>query len=364
MAEEQDQSERTEDPTDKKLDDALKRGDVAKSQEVSAWFVLTGATLVILIFSGTMTGNLSDTFKGLFANLDQIPMDGYGLRDVFVRVTLAGLTALGLPLLVLVIAALAGNMIQHRLVWSYDPITPKASKISPLAGFKRLFSAQSLINFVKGLAKLVIVSGVMFAIAWPQRDRLDTMMTMGPDMLMATVREMALKLLTGVIAVMTVVAVLDYAWQRHSWYKRQRMSMKEIKDEYKQAEGDPMVRAKIRQVRAERSRRRMIAQVPDATVVVTNPTHYAVALKYEPGMAAPVCVAKGIDAVALNIRSVAEANDVPVIENPPLARSLHAAVEVDATIDPDHYKAVAEIIGYVMQKRAKSGWRSNQTMMR
>lgn len=364
MAEEQDQSERTEDPTERKLDEALKRGDVAKSQEVNTWFVLTGATLVLLVFGNGMAARLIDVFAGLFANLGQIPMDAYSLRDIFVRVTLAAIAAIGLPLVVLVVAAIAGNVIQHRLVWSVHPITPKASKISPIAGFKRLFSAQSLVNFAKGLAKLAIVSAVMFLIVWPQRDRLDVLMTLDPAMLMATVREMSLVLLAGVVAVMTVVAGLDYAWQRHSWYKRQRMSFRELKEEFRQAEGDPLVRAKIRQVRMERGRRRMIAQVPDATVVVTNPTHFAVALKYERGMAAPLCVAKGVDQVALKIRQIAAEHDIPIVENPPLARTLHAAVDVDAEIQPEHYKAVAEIIGHVMQVKAKAGWRSNQPRMR
>jgi len=361
MAEEQDQSERTEEPTDRKLEEAFKRGDVAKSQEVNTWFVLTGATLIILIFSSGMTASLMKDFSGLFANLDTIPVDTYSLRNVFSRVAMVAAVAIGLPLLLLVIAALAGNMVQHRMVWSVDPIKPKSSKISPIAGFKRLFSAQSLINFAKGIAKLVIVSGVMFVIAWPERDRLDGLMTLDPGTLLLTVREMALKLLAGVIAVMTIVAALDFAWQRHSWFKRQRMSFKELKDEYKQTEGDPHVKAKIRQVRAERSRQRMMAQVPDATVVVTNPTHYAVALKYEAGMAAPVCVAKGIDNVALKIREIAGEHDIPIVENPPLARTLHAAIEVNDQISPEHYKAVAQIIGYVMQTKKKSRWRSNRS---
>lgn len=360
MADEQDQSERTEEPTDKKLDDALKRGDVAKSQEVSTWFVLTGATLIILIFSGSITSNLSNSFGALFGNLDTIRVDSYSIRNIFTRVTMVAVAAIGLPLLVLVIAALVGNLVQHRLVWSLDPIKPKASKISPLSGFKKLFSAQSLINFLKGLVKLAIVSGVMFAIAWPERDRLDALMTIDPGLILVTVREMALKLLGGVVLVMTIVAALDYAWQRHSWHKRLRMSFKELKDEYKQAEGDPHVKAKIRQVRAERGRQRMMQQVPEATVVVTNPTHYAVALKYEAGMAAPVCVAKGVDQVALKIREIAGEHDIPIVENPPLARTLHAAIEVNAQIDPEHFKAVAQIIGYVMQTKKKSGWRSNR----
>jgi flagellar biosynthetic protein FlhB len=152
------------------------------------------------------------------------------------------------------------------------------------------------------------------------------------------------------LAVLAVVAVLDYALQRYRFMQRNRMSKQEVKDELKQTDGDPAVKARIRKVRIERARRRMMAQVPEATVVITNPTHYAVALKYESGkMAAPICVAKGMDALALRIRAVAEEAEVPIVENPPLARALYASVELDEAVPPEHYKAVAQVIGYVMR---------------
>lgn len=361
MAERDEDTERSEEPTQKKLDEAHRKADVAKSQEVSAWFVLTGATLALLVFAQGFAGGVADTFGGLLANLHAVPVGPYAVRDLAWRILAAIFAAMALPLLVLVTAAFAGSAVQHRLVWSIEPLKPKLSKISPLKGFKRLFSLQSLVNFAKGVAKLVIVASVMFLIVWPERDRLDGLMTLDPTLLLAVVRELALKLLAGVVAIMAIVAALDYAWQRHSWHKRQKMSMRELKDEFKQTEGDPQVRAKLRQVRMERGRKRMMAQVPDATVVVTNPSHYAVALKYETGMNAPVCLAKGLDLTALKIREAAEAADVPVVENPPLARTLYAAVEIDQEIKPEHYKAVAEIIGYVMQVRARAGWRANQS---
>jgi flagellar biosynthetic protein FlhB len=150
--------------------------------------------------------------------------------------------------------------------------------------------------------------------------------------------------------VLAVIAVLDYLYQRYQFFKRNRMSRQEIKEEHRQSEGDPAIKAKVRQIRQERSRKRMMAAVPDATVVIMNPTHFAVALKYESGeMAAPVCVAKGVDALALRIRAVAEENQVPVVENPPLARALYASVEVDEPVPSEHYKAVAQVIGYVMR---------------
>ena len=157
---------------------------------------------------------------------------------------------------------------------------------------------------------------------------------------------------------MTVVAGADFLYQRNKWFKKQRMSLREVKEEYKQTEGDPQIKGKIRQLRMERSRKRMMAAVPQATVVVTNPTHYAVALKYEDGMGAPQCLAKGMDAVALKIREVAKENDIPIVENPPLARALYATVDIDQLVPEDHYKAVAEVIGFVYRMRKKASWRA------
>lgn len=359
MAERDDDADKSEDPTQKKLEDAHKKGDVAKSQEVNTWFVLFGATLILLVFSQGTAGGIASGFGNLLANLHAIPVDSGGVHSLFRSIVYMVAGALALPILVLVAAALAGALVQHRPVWSTEQMKPKLSKISPAKGLKRMFSAQSLVNFAKGLAKLAIVSAVMFAIAWPQRDRLEGLVTLDPELLLLMVREMALKLMAGVVAVMAIVAALDLLWQRHSFHERQKMTVREVKEEHKQMEGDPHVRAKLRQVRMERGRRRMMAQVPDATVVVTNPTHYAVALKYESGMHAPLCVAKGTDQLALRIREIAEEAEVPVVENPPLARTLHGAVEVDEEIKPEHYKAVAQIIGYVMQVRGRAAWRAN-----
>ncbi|MEX0591804.1 MAG: EscU/YscU/HrcU family type III secretion system export apparatus switch protein, partial [Xanthobacteraceae bacterium] len=170
-------------------------------------------------------------------------------------------------------------------------------------------------------------------------------------MILTVARMLALRLLVGVVAVMAVVAALDWLWSRHTWYERQRMSLREIRDEYKESEGDPTIKAKLRQIRQARMRKRMMSEVPKATVVITNPTHYAIALKYEKGMNAPLCVAKGMDALALRIRELAEEHRVPVVENPPLARALHKSVELDQEVPPEHYKAVAEVIGFVMRLR-------------
>lgn len=358
MADETDQSEKTEDPTQKKLEDVHKRGDVAKSQEVSTWFSLMGTTLIVALFSPSVAQDLLVELGGILAHLHEIPLDAGGIRALWITVGTSLLVALGLPFLFMTIMAVAGNMVQHRIVLSVESLKPKLSKISPLAGFKRLFSKDSLVNFAKGVIKISLVGGLMVMVMWPERDRLDTMIMRDVVTILPETREIALKLLGAVVAIMTIVAGLDMFYQRNKWFEKQKMTVKEIKDEYKQAEGDPMVKGKIRQIRMERSRKRMMAGVPNATVVVTNPTHYAVALKYEEGMPAPLCVAKGTDATALKIREVAKGANIPIIENPPLARSLYAQVDIDVEIPEEHYRAVAEVIGYVMRLRKRPSWQA------
>ncbi|MGI9412873.1 MAG: flagellar biosynthesis protein FlhB [Hyphomicrobiales bacterium] len=350
MAENQtEDTEKTEEPTQKRLEDAHKKGDVPKSQEVNTWFVILGATLLVAFFSKDMATSLSAVFRAFLEGVHEMPTDGGNLRVMLRNIGGVVLGALALPFLLLMLFAIAGNVVQHKPLLTTEQIKPKLSKISPVSGWKRLFSATSLVNFAKGIAKFVIVCVIMFFIAWPERDRLDLLISAEIGSLLVIVQELAIKMLGGVIAILTVIAALDLMYQRHQWHQKQRMSMKEVRDEHKQMEGDPVVKAKLRQVRMERGRRRMMAAVPEATVVVTNPTHFAVALKYEPGMAAPLCVAKGSDNLALNIRKVAEEHDIPIVENPPLARGLHATVEIDDEIPPEHYKAVAQVISYVMR---------------
>jgi flagellar biosynthetic protein FlhB len=356
MAEaDQHDTDRSEDPTQKRLDDALARGDVVKSQEVSTWFVIAGGTLVLAGFAGSMGGGLMTTMKGVIANAHQIPVDGRGLIAVMLRVEREVLAAVAIPIVLLALAAILGNMIQHRLVWTTEPLKPQLSKISPLAGLKRMFSKQALANFAKGLAKIVVLGAVMFALLWPQRHRLEGLVQIEVLGTLSLTRTLALDMLGAVVAILAFVAAADYLFQYRQWYERQKMSLREMREEFKQSEGDPLIKAKIKQLRQGRMRKRMIAAVPKASVVITNPTHYAVALQYERGMEAPVCVAKGVDALALKIREVASEHAIPVVENPPLARALHAAVEVDREIPPAHYKAVAEVIGYVMRLRRGLG---------
>jgi flagellar biosynthetic protein FlhB len=357
MAEGQEDTERSEDPTQKRLDEAHERGDVVKSQEVNAWFVIAGGTLILMSFAGSMASGVTTSLRGLIANSFAIRVDGRGFIEVIGKLSLEVIAAVALPLLVLALAALAGNMVQHRLVWSTEPLKPKLSKISPMAGFQRLFSKQALVNFIKGLLKLALIGAIMAALLWPERFRLDALVRTDPAAVLGITQSLALQMLGAVVAVLALIAAADYFFQYRQWFERHKMSMRELKEEFKQTEGDPAIKAKIRQLRQMRMRKRMMAAVPEASVVITNPTHFAVALKYERGMNAPVCVAKGVDLIARKIREVADANNIPIVENPPLARALHGAVDIDEEIPPEHYQAVAEVIGYVMRLNRAVGGR-------
>jgi len=348
MADENDTSDKTEDPTQKRLDDAHDRGDVVKSQEINTWFVIAGGTLVLSTFSGSMGGGILLPLRNLIANAGMIHTDGPSLLALAQSLGYALMAAIGVPFLMLALAAIAGNMVQHRLVWSGESLKPKFSKISPAAGAKRIFGKQAAANFGKGLFKLIALGAVMTAILWPEHHRLETMVRFDPAALFGITTGMTVHLMGAVVAMLAVVAIADYLFQYRQWFERQKMSLQEMKEEFKQSEGDPHIKGRIRQLRHARMKKRMMAAVPKASVVITNPTHYAVALTYERGMSAPICVAKGVDTIALKIREVAGKHDIPIIENVPLARALYATVDIDDEIPVEHYHAVAEVIGYVM----------------
>jgi flagellar biosynthetic protein FlhB len=348
MADESDSSDKTEDPTQKRLDDAHERGDVAKSQEINTWFVIAGGTLVLQTFSGSIGGGILMPLRNLIAKSWMIHTDGASLLLLTQSLGYALMAALGVPFLLLALAAIAGNMVQHRLVWSAESLKPKFSKVSPASGFKRIFGKQAAANFAKGLFKLIALGAVMTAILWPERHRLEAFVRFDPAAILGVTTSMTVHLMGAVVAMLAVVAIADYLFQYRQWFERQKMSLQEMKQEFKQSEGDPHIKGRMRQLRQQRMKKRMMTAVPKASVIITNPTHYAVALSYERGMAAPVCVAKGVDTIALKIREIAGKHDIPIVENVPLARALYATVEIDDEIPVEHYHAVAEIIGYVM----------------
>ncbi|MCA6110505.1 flagellar biosynthesis protein FlhB [Bradyrhizobium cenepequi] len=353
----EDTDDKTEDPTQKRLDDALEKGDVAKSQEVNTWFVIAGGTLVLSTFSNSTGVGILTPLRNLIANSWMIRTDGPGLLSLTQTLGIAVIAAVGIPLLMLMLAAIAGNMIQHRLVWSAEQLKPKFNKISPGAGFKRIFGKQAAANFLKGIFKLVALGAVMMAVLWPERHRLESLLQIDVASILPVTTSLTVHLMGAVVAMLAAVAIADYFFQYRQWYERQKMSLQEMKEEFKQSEGDPHIKGRIRQLRMQRMKKRMMAAVPQASVVITNPTHYSVALRYDRSMQAPVCVAKGVDIIAFKIREIAKDHDIPIVENVPLARALYATVDIDEEIPVEHYHAVAEIIGYVMglKRRGLSG---------
>ena len=350
MADDHDDSQATEQPTQKRLDQAREAGDIVKSQEVSAFILLAGGTLAIAMFGKSTALGIARLLTVFLEQPDQISMDGAGLAAML-RGTLLQLSLALAPFVgVLIAAALAGNLLQSRPGFTPARLLPDFARISPLAGFGRLFGLEGWINIIKGLAKIAIVGMAIWTQLWPERGMLESILSQTPMGVLADMSHLLFKIMIAALAALMVIAGLDYFWQYNRFLQRNRMSKQEVKEEFRQNEGDPAIKAKVRQIRQERAKKRMMARVPGATVVIMNPTHYAVALHYESGKTeAPICIAKGVDALALRIRAVAEENDVPVVENPPLARALHATVEIDEAVPAEHYKAVAQVIGYVMR---------------
>lgn len=346
-----DEEDRTEDPSQRRLDQAIEKGDVAKSTEVVTFFLLAASTLAVMIWAGSGSQSLAMSLRSMLGNAHQIPLDGQGLRTLAAYSAAISLTAIGVPMLFIVIAGIGSNMIQHSLVWSVEALEPKFSRLSPIAGFKRVFGKEALVQFLKSFAKMLAVAVAVVIALWPERKKLQSFVDLDIAAVLPEVLSLILKLLGSTLAIFVFIAAADYTYQRMKWAKRQRMTKQEVKEEHKESEGNPEIKQKIRQIRNQAARKRMMAAVPKATVIITNPTHFAVALKYESGMNAPICVAKGLDGVALKIREIAQANDVPIVENRPLARALHAAMDIDSEIPAEHYKAVAEVIGYVMRFR-------------
>ena len=354
MAEEQDQSQKTEEPTSKRLQEARKKGDVATSREVQNWFMLFAATVMLVFLAPGMAAAIARTLRQFLAAPHAYEVEPDTLRMVFVE-TVGGIgSILALPALLLIAAALAASLVQHGFLFAPERLKPDLKKISPIAGMKRLFSLRSVAEFLKGLLKIAIVGTVAVLLMLPVISELPSVPGKSVADNLGMIHALAVRMLAGVVAVLALIAGLDFMYQRFEHSKKLRMTKQEVKDEYKQTEGDPHVKARLRAIRIERARQRMMQAVPEADVVITNPTHYAVAIKYDvEEMPAPKVVAKGVDQVAERIRAVAEEHGVPIVENPPLARALHAAVDLDEEIPAEHYRAVAEVIAYVMRLKGR-----------
>lgn len=347
MAEEQDQ-ERNEEASPRRREEARKKGQVAKSREVVSVSVLLGCVLFFYFGAGGMVRDLSALMARHLRESAVTPLAESSLQGLVMGYAYEGFSLVFPFLLTVFIAALVANYLQVGFLYSSEAVQPRLSKISPLKGFKRLLGLRSLAELAKNIFKLLIVGSVAY---WTVAGEIDSLMPLMDQSIwgiLIYIGDIAFKIIIRTCWVLIVLAVLDYLYQRWEFERGLKMSKQEVKDEYKQTEGDPLLKGRIRRLQREMARRRMMGKVPKADVVITNPDHIAVALKYEPGkMGAPTVVAKGADLAAEKIKELARSNGVPVIENKPLARLLFKTVELDHAIPENLYKAVAEVLAYV-----------------
>ena len=351
MAEKGDQ-ERTEKPTSKKLSKAREEGQVSKSQEVSTAFILFGALGVFLFVGPWMFWTLSDFMHGIFENLGTLHIEGISARaflfEVFQNV---GLIIMPL-LLVLVILGVAANLLQVGFLFTLKPFVPKLSKLNPITGMKKFVSLKSLVEFLKSLVKIVFIGGISWLVLRGELDSIPSLIEMSVGQILTYIGTASLKLIFYVALGMIVLAAIDFSYQRWQHTKDLMMSKQEVKDENKQSEGDPQVKGRIRRAQREMAMKRMMKYVPDADVVITNPTTLAIAVKYNAKeMFAPQIVAKGAKLMAERIKDIARESDVPIVENKPLAQILYKSVEIGDFVPPNLYKAVAEVLAYIYKLR-------------
>jgi flagellar biosynthetic protein FlhB len=354
MAEGDDAASKSEEATPRRIEEARKDGDVPKSAELAQVCALAGAFAAIAMGGGAMARHMADALLPFIAHPDSIDLRGGAGVAVTWQAAIAAAPMLVTVMGGAMLAGVGGNVIQHGVLFTTAKLTPSFSKISPAQGFKRVFGIDGFMNFLRSMLKVLLVSAVAWWVLAPHADELPGLVRVGPVGVLDYSANLGRSLMLAVLGLLSLGAILDFIWQRQRFMVRLRMTKEEVKEDFKQSDGDPHVKAKQRQIRNERAKRRMIQQVPKATVVIANPTHFAVALRYEQGeTVAPLCVAKGIDEVALRIREVAEEAGVTVIEDPPLARALYGAVEIDQIIPQQHYEAVAKIIGFILSGRRR-----------
>ena len=355
MAESEDKDSKTEEPTEKKIRDAVEKGNVPFSREVPVFASTLGMLVYLVFFLPNSAGRFSESMRDLFEQSDGWRLETGGDAVALFHSLFVEAGAVLLPAFALLMGfGIAASVLQNMPSPVLDRIQPKLERISLAKGFNRIYGAKGMVEFAKSLFKIVAVSAIVAtAMQTEYFQSLDFMFT-DPSLVTMDMARLANKVIVVVLICTATLAIIDVLWTRYSWNADLRMSRQDIKEEMKQADGDPIIKARQRSLARDRARRRMIADVPRATLVIANPTHYAVALRYvrEEG-GAPVVIAKGQDLIALKIREVAEAHGIPVFEDPPLARSMFAQVSVDNFIPPAFYKAVAELVHRIYSTKSK-----------
>lgn len=338
------ESDKTEEPTSKRISDARKKGNVQRSTDVTTAVVLLAALLMFRFFWEPAVRDLHALTQGHLGRFPRGDLSIDGLWVIFLQDAWILVRVLAPFLFVLLLAGIVVNYAMVGPLFTTEPLRPDLSKLNPINGVKRFFSARSAVELIKGVVKLLIIGAIVWNVLADRYPQILGGFRMSPQSVGPLIADTAWTLAFRCILALIAIAVLDFYWQRYDYRKSLKMTKQEVKDESKQQEGDPQVKGEIRKRMRQAARRRMMQQVPKATVVITNPTHFAVALLYDPDVGAPMVVAKGADDVALRIRDLAREHDVPVVENPPLARELFRLVDLGEIIPSELYAAVAEIL--------------------
>jgi flagellar biosynthetic protein FlhB len=344
--------ERTEKPTPKRLQDARKKGQVAKSPEVATALILIASLGVLAVAGAWMFWTLAKFMHGVFVNLSSIHIQGDSatafILEVFEQVFILIMPLMG----ILLIVGIGANVMQVGFLFTMEPFVPKLSKFDPITGMKNLVSLKSMVELLKSLLKILLIGGIAYAVLMGEMEMLPSLMAMSVGQILSFIGSASLKIVFYVALGMLVMAVLDFVYQKWQFTKDLMMSKQEVKDEWKQSEGDPRIKGKIRQAQKEMAMRRMMQAVPDADVIITNPTHLAIALRYKAEeMIAPQVVAKGAAFVAEKVKEIGQEHGVAIVENKPLAQVLYKTCEIGETIPDTLYRAVAEILAYVYRLR-------------
>jgi flagellar biosynthetic protein FlhB len=351
-----DQSQdKTEQPTGKKLSKEREKGNVPQSREVPSVLILASSVAVLFFGGSWMLERLQDTMRTMYHRAGTLIMATETMHSLFWEVFLSCVVILIPLMLVVMTAGVFGNVAQFGFLITGEKLAPNLAKMNPISGIKKLFSLRSLVELAKSIIKLIIISGVAYLVLARYTDRIPVLMRLSVGEILSFIGHVSFELALYTCLVLFVLAAIDFTYNRWQHTQDLKMTKQEIKDEHKQSEGDPSVKARIRSVQREMARKRMMEAVPEATVVITNPTHLAVAIKYEEGMPAPVVVAKGAGYVAQKIKTLAAENDVPVVENKPLARTMFKATEIGDLIPAELYRAVAEILAYVYRLKGLVG---------
>ncbi|WP_035099485.1 flagellar biosynthesis protein FlhB [Aneurinibacillus terranovensis] len=346
--------EKTEKATPKKRQKARSEGQVAKSQEIASSLILLAIFLLFLILGKTMGGTLYYIFQHSLSTYLAMDITEMTVKKVMIEMTYQSALIVGPILLLAAIVAYVANYIQVGFLFTLTPLAFKIDRLDPIKGSKKLFSLQSVVTLIKSLAKVGVVGTIAWFVLWSGKNELLTLATKSIGDIIAVMVKLTMELGFAIGLFMLIIAILDYIYQKFEFEKNLRMSKQDIKDEYKMSEGDPQIKGKIKQRQREMAMRRMMQEIPNADVVITNPTHFAVAIAYRPDeRQAPIVIAKGQDFLALKIKEIAKQNDIITMENKPLARTLYASVEINQEIPEDLFQAVAEILAYVYKLKGK-----------